>query len=569
MSYFKYKKSGVFQMKKLKLVNMIIMLLVFVITGCGADEAADPVGDAGGSSVPAADAEALGALEESVTSVISQEELSEYMNGLTYLKSMKGILNHNPVMTQRFGADPFAMVYDGRVYLYMTGDVIMKDGGGDLLDNDYSQIDTINVISSSDLVNWTDHGCVYAAGANGQAAWGRNSWAPAAAWKMIDGKPKFFLYFANGGNGIAVLSSDDPAGPFTDPIGGPLISRSTPGCSDVTWLFDPAVFVDDDGSAYFYFGGGIPSQDKAPDPGTARVARLGDDMISLVSDPVPIEHVPYLFEDSGINRIGDTYYYSYCSNFSVTADAQKELGFGGGEIVIMSSDDPMGPFTLCGSILKNPGAFFGAGGNNHHCIFEFCGNWYITYHARLLEQAMELDGGYRSTNIDRLCFDENGFPSASVGTKTGVEQVGSFDPYAEVPAATFGNMAGLDTVQYGDEACTFGSGDMIVTGVSDGSWLCVYGADFGSSGASEFTIEVRRNPEAGDVSDICAVRVTPDKLFGSETFADVSFEEVMQAGEDSGFVKITVPVNGSITGVHDIYMIFAGSGYEIKSWSFD
>ena len=42
----------------------------------------------------------------------------------------KKIENHNPVMVQRFGADPWAMVYKDRVYLYMTGDepVIGKDG---------------------------------------------------------------------------------------------------------------------------------------------------------------------------------------------------------------------------------------------------------------------------------------------------------------------------------------------------------------------------------------------------------------------------------------------------------
>ncbi len=496
------------------------------------------------------------------------EELALYMHNLTCLKSYKNFGNHNPVMTQRFGADPYAMVYDGRVYLYMTGDDPMYKADGTTADNDYSNIDTICVLSSADLVNWTDHGTVYAAGKNGQASWGNNSWAPAAAWKMIDGKPKFFLYFANNGNGIAVLTADSPTGPFTDPLGKALISRSTPNCSDVTWLFDPAVLMDDDGSAYIYFGGGIPSQDKADNPGTARVAKLGEDMISLESDPVPIENVPYLFEDSGINRLGDTYYYSYCSNFSVTSEAQSELGFGGGEIITMTSDDPMGPFALSRSVLRNPGAFFGAGGNNHHCIFEFKGNLYITYHARLLEQAMELTGGYRSTNIDLLSLDENGAPASTKGTAKGVEQVGYFNPYEEVSAATFGNMAGLDTVQYGDEAEKYGSGEMIVTDVSDGSWLCIYGADFGDEGPSEFTIEVRRTPGAEATDMTCAIRVAPDKLFGSEPFADISLKEIMAAEASGEFVTITVSTN-NISGVHDLYLIFAGEGYEIRSWRFD
>ena len=548
-----------------KNLGILGLTLSLVFAGCTAPDGTGQTESTPDITIAVSDNE--GITEDVESTGITAEELADYMHSLALQKSLKTIGNHNPVMTQRFGADPYAMVYDGRVYLYMTGDDPMYKADGKVLDNDYSNIDKICVISSADLVNWTDHGTVYAAGRNGQASWGNNSWAPAAAWKMIDGKPKFFLYFANNGNGIAVLTSDSPTGPFTDPIGGPLISRSTPNCNDVTWLFDPAVLIDDDGSAYIYVGGGIP-QDKAANPGTARVAMLGEDMISLATDPVPIENVPYLFEDSGINRIGDKYYYSYCSNFSVTAEAEKELGFGGGEIVTMVSDDPMGPFTLSGSILKNPGAFFGAGGNNHHCIFEFEGSWYITYHARLLEQAMNLIGGYRSTNIDLLSFDEEGIPTATKGTQKGVPQVGYFDPYQTVSAATFGNMAGLDTVQYGEDAVKYGSGDMILTGVSEGSWLCVYGADFGDKGPSEFTIEVRRAANAEDTDSICAVRVTQDKLFGSEPFADISFADIMNGEGGEEFSTITVPVDITVTGVHDIYMIFAGSGYEIKSWSF-
>lgn len=49
--------------------------------------------------------------------------LAEKFNGVTLKESYKNTLCNNPVMTQRFGADPYALVYDGRVYLYMTGDI--------------------------------------------------------------------------------------------------------------------------------------------------------------------------------------------------------------------------------------------------------------------------------------------------------------------------------------------------------------------------------------------------------------------------------------------------------------
>ena len=105
--------------------------------------------------------------------------------------------NHNPVMVQRFGADPWALVYGDRVYLYMTGDEPVYNPGEKPKTTDYSNIVTLRVLSSDDLVNWTDHGSVRAAGGAGAAKWATNSWAPCAAWKNIDGKDRFFLYFAN------------------------------------------------------------------------------------------------------------------------------------------------------------------------------------------------------------------------------------------------------------------------------------------------------------------------------------------------------------------------------------
>ena len=484
------------------------------------------------------------------------EEMEELFKNIKPAKAVKEIGDHNPVMTQRFGADPYALVYDGRVYLYMTGDDPMYEADGTLKENNYSNIYTINVISSADLVNWTDHGTVYAASDKGQATWGANSWAPAAAYKNINGKDKFFLYFANNGNGIAVLEGDTPYGPFTDPINGPLISRKTPTCAEVAWLFDPAVLMDDDGNSYIYFGGGVPTPDMASNPGTARVAKLGADMISLDGDPIPIENVKYLFEDSGINKIGGTYYYSYCSNFSMTDEAVKELGFENGEIITMKSDNPMGPFELANPVLKNPGFFFGKGGNYHHCMFEFNGTYYIAYHSRILEEKMGMDGGYRNTNIDVINFNENGEPAKSKGTREGVAQVGNLNPYDTVSAVTLGNAAGINTVQYGETAVKYGSGDMILTGITDGSWTGVYGADFGSEGAKTLKIKVRGNGTG-------AIRVSLDKLSSSAA----GYVKIDKPGSD--FTEVSVAFDEAITGVHNVYFLYAGQDYELLEWKFE
>ena len=94
--------------------------------------------------------------------------------------------------------------------------------------------------------------------------------------------------------------------------------------------------VDDDGTGYLVFGGGVP-EEKNENPGTARVVKLGDDMISISGTPQTID-VPYLFEDSGINKINGKYYYTYCSNWNTTGN---KYGLDAASIQYMVSDNPM------------------------------------------------------------------------------------------------------------------------------------------------------------------------------------------------------------------------------------
>lgn len=74
----------------------------------------------------------------------------------------------NPIMTSRLTADPYAMEYNGRIYVYGTNDSQQYEKTPDA-DNNYSKINTINVYSSADMVNWTDHGAIRVAGSNGAA----------------------------------------------------------------------------------------------------------------------------------------------------------------------------------------------------------------------------------------------------------------------------------------------------------------------------------------------------------------------------------------------------------------
>ena len=549
-------------MKRIKIITMSLLLVTLsVIAGCATEnkENINRENETMSEEVTKVPEQTPTAVPTSTPTPTPVDEMAALFKGIEKAKNAKGMLDNNPLMTQRFGADPYAMVYDDTLYIYMTGDVPEYDANGELKDNSYGLINKINVISTKDMVNWTDHGTVYAAGKDGAAKTANNSWAPAAAWKMIDGKPKFFLYFANNGSGIFVLTSDSPTGPFTDPLGTELISRNTPTCASVLWLFDPAVFVDDDGSAYIYFGGGVPQNNPAH-PYTARVAKLGDDMISLDGDPVAIDP-PYLFEDSGIHKMGNTYYYTYSSNFSVDSAGTKEYGLKNGEICYMTSDSPMGPFTYQGVILPNPGEFFGTGGNNHHCVFNFRGDWYITYHAQSVVDRLgyRAGSGYRSTHIDKLAINEDGTLGRTKGTRAGVEQSGYLNPYETVEAETIWNSAGVNTTQYGEISVACGSGNMVVCDMETGSWIGLKGVDFGDKGATEFVASVCAGTEVNGV-----IQIRIDRLMGDI----VGYLEVSKDGDGKTYIEQSGKLLETLTGVHDLYFTFYGSGYSLDTWKF-
>ncbi len=456
---------------------------------------------------------------------------------LTVLTGYKQEDEFNPLYTQRFGADPGVMEYNGRLYVYMTNDIVEHEPDRSVKENSYQLIRTINCISSEDLVNWTDHGQIPAAGAGGAAKWARNSWAPCAAHKEIDGKEKFFLYFCNGGNGIAVLTADSPTGPWRDERGSLLIDRSVPNCADVLWLFDPAVMVDEDGTGYLAFGGGVPEGKQAA-PGTGRIVRLGADMISLDGDPVQID-IPWLFEDSGLNKINGKYVYSYCSNFQTRGNA---LGLGDGAIQYMTAEDPLGPYTYQGELFPNEGKFFGLYGNNHHAIACLNGDYYLFYHNRPVEKAMGITGNYRSPQIDLLTVHEDGTLGPVTGTMRGVSQLKPFNPYTTVSACTMSHQAGISVTGEGEEA---------VVRTTEGSWTRITGADFGEGSAS---ITLRASSEAG-----CTVYIVTDSLEG-----EIAAEIKLPAGNEAA--DYTVPL--SLAGSRNLYFVFDGKAV-FYSWRAD
>ena len=452
----------------------------------------------------------------------------------------------NPIISHKYGADPYALVYNGRVYIYMTSDTLVYDEQGKEAEVQYGIINTISVVSSEDMVNWTDHGEIPVAGPQGIAKWAKNSWAPAIAHKTINGKEKFFLYFANNGSGIGVLVGDTPIGPWLDPLGQVMISNDIPGVKGVWWLFDPAVLVDDDGTGYLYFGGGIPNDEnptpeEIANPKTARVIKLAEDMVHVDGSAVTID-APFMFEDSGIHKYNNQYYYTYCSNFS---GVHPEGAPPKGEIAYMISGKPMGPFTYVGSILKNPSEFFGVGGNNHHAIFEFKNQWYITYHAQTLDKAKAGEArGYRSTHINKLEYDLNGVIQDVKADMKGISQIANLNPYKRNGAETFAWNAGISTEKSVPQSNQ--PEKLIVAKISNGDWIAVAKVDFGDNGATAFKANI--NSTAGGKIEIC-IDSCQGEIIGT-------LEVKSTGGEENwGLMKTTVK---KIKGIHDVYFMFVG-----------
>jgi len=225
----------------------------------------------------------------------------------------------NPIITHKYSADPNAFVWNDRLYVICSHDVDNQQG--------FDMHDYI-LLSTDDLVNWTDHGDIFMGGKD--VSWCWNLYAPGLAMK----NGKFYLYYPNSGGPIGVAVADRPEGPYTDPLGKPLIAWDMPGC-DSAWVFDPAAFVDDDGEAYLYFGGNGDTM--------ARGIRLNSDMISAQFPAVTLKAskdgaeatgMPSFFEASFMHKHNGKYYFSYSANFPDR----------GASIDYAIGDSPLGPF---------------------------------------------------------------------------------------------------------------------------------------------------------------------------------------------------------------------------------
>lgn len=308
-----------------------------------------------------------------------------------------------PLVEHIYTADPSAHVFNGKIYIYPSHDIetdnAINDNGDHFAMDDYHVLSMENATASA-----VDHGVALSVD---DVPWAsKQMWAPDAAYK--DGT--YYFYFpARDKYGIfriGAASSTSPTGPF----------KAEPDYIQGTFSIDPAVFEDDDGSYYLYFGGlwggqlqnwydgKFHKQDKYPAEHEvalpAKMAKLSANMIELdeeVKDVILIDEQGKsitvgdnnrrFFEGPWVHKHNGVYYFSYS-----TGDTHK--------IAYATGDSPYGPFTYQGVIL-NPVL----GWTNHHSITLFEGKWYLFYHDSSLSRGQT---HLRCVKMTELIHDENG-----------------------------------------------------------------------------------------------------------------------------------------------------------------
>lgn len=427
-----------------------------------------------------------------------------------------------PIVSHRYLADPTPLVTKDRVYIYCSNDDESP------LEGSYN-IPNVICVSSADMKNWTDHGCVFRA--EDATTWAKKSWAPAAIGR--DGK--FYLYFGNGGANIGVAVADKPTGPFKDALGKPLIEHGTPGVQPAKdmWLFDPGVYIDGDGQAYIYFGGNGDDN--------VRVARLKRDMITLDGEVIRMT-APNFFEAAWVFKRDDTYYFTY----STTPKAQMRIDY-------MTAKHPVEGFEHRGIVSSQPP--LNDHNNNHSAQFKFKDRWYHVYHNRIVAREAGIPTGFRrNLGIEEFQFEEDGSIRQVEFTTSGVEQTAAADPYSRFEAETFSAQMGVKS-----EPC--GDGGMCLRELRDDAWVRVSGLDFAERAPKKFNARI-----AGGGAG-CRIEVRLDAPDGEL----VATCEVPAAGQGGEWRNVSAPVTG-IAGKSDLYFVFRGGAsesFKFDCWKFE
>ena len=440
----------------------------------------------------------------------------------------------NPIIRDQFTADPTARVFNNKVYLYPSHDIVPPAGQR----QDWFCMEDYHVFSSENLTDWTDHGVIVT---QNKVPWVRpdsySMWAP----DCVERNGKYYFYFPSApkdgrGFGIGVAVADRPEGPFIcepEPIKG--ISG-----------IDPCVLQASDGNAYIFWGAG-------------RCAKLKPNMKELADD-TPKEKVKFgnrEFEMYGVNCLKDLpnrqaegpFAFEYNGNYYLTYPYVREntevLGYA-------MSKNPMGPYEYKGLIMPEHenGCW-----TNHHSIINYKGQWYLFYHQNAFSPR---DDKRRSVQIDKLFFNPDGTikevkkTMRGVGVNKATEKI-EIDRYSTASSDVTTSL--IDTVN------TFRGYQASLP--KKGSWLHYADVDFSPITDAYLIV----NAKAGGNTEFC-VR---EKNAKGKVIARVTMNVVTQMGQfrrDQSNQWLTQTVNLEYVpkGVTDLCVTCEGDAEVSINW---
>lgn len=319
--------------------------------------------------------------------------------------------SQNPIIRNQYSADPTARVFNGRVYLFPSHDIIspVEPQRRWFCMADY------HMFSSNDLIDWTDNGVILS---QEQVPWGNakgfSMWAPDCVQK--DGK--YYLYFPDApkdGRGFRVGVA------IADNL---YMSKFTPQESYIEGVsgIDPCVLQASNGSNYMFWGGG-----------GLVVAKLKDNLLELDGEPQRITTLPKGFTEGpfAFERKGK-FYLTYPW---VRKDGGTEC------LAYAMSDNPMGPYEYKGIIMaeSKTGCW-----TNHHSIVEFKDQWYLFYHHNDYSPSFDKN---RSVCVDSLFFNADGTIQEVKPTLRGV---GITDARRPVNIDRYSEIGGKAHIEYHD-----------------------------------------------------------------------------------------------------------------------
>lgn len=408
-------------------------------------------------------------------------------------------------------ADPEArQMPDGRVYIYGSRDEL----GSGWCSHSY------NVLSSSNLINWeVDQNSFATQGLGKQTDYtSKFLYAPDCIYK--DGK--YYLYYClDGGNEDeieGVATSDSPYGPFKE-------GKKIKGAFGI----DPSVFIDDDGQGYLFWG-----------QANANGAKLNKDMTAIEGEIHKnlITYDKHFFnEGSSVRKRNGIYYFVYPSHQRHGEAACPTLSYA-------TSKNPLGPYTYKGVIIDN----FGSGKNlvnNHGCITEINGKWYVFYHRPTHGMAT-----MRKACVEPITFNADGTIDEVEMTTQGIGSV--IDPTLRMDAARACLMSGNVYVTDRRPA-----NDLVVEYLADirnGDTATWKYFDFSTKKAISFSCKTWGNNAAG------TIEIRLDKADG-ELIGTCEMKEM----KDSVAYSIHSSKIKSISGKHAIVLVFKNTNEAEKT----